>query len=185
MWTQYHESSTSIFWWLYNAIYIIPTHFWWYWGWSMALGLPHSQFCWLSFLQIVVPDCSSWLSCTEVIGSFAPLSAFPVECVGKVSACIQVCMSLGALDLVDFRHVDHVAGRLRCKQWRFFRDNVHREMVDLSHLAGFRSQVPEISTRCRVQWLRQALPFRHRPTTSWRSWVVILSCSWDPLMTND
>ena len=32
---------------------------------------------------------------TEVIGSFAPLSAFPVEYVGKVSACIQVCMSLG------------------------------------------------------------------------------------------
>lgn len=31
----------------------------------------------------------------NVIGSFAPLSAFPVECVGKVSACIQVCMSLG------------------------------------------------------------------------------------------
>lgn len=31
----------------------------------------------------------------NVIGSFAPLSAFPVEYVGKVSACIQVCMSLG------------------------------------------------------------------------------------------
>lgn len=31
----------------------------------------------------------------NVIGSFAPLSAFPVEYVGKISACIQVCMSLG------------------------------------------------------------------------------------------
>eukprot|EP00438_Fugacium_kawagutii_P004272 Skav214016 [mRNA] locus=scaffold1070:430994:435452:- [translate_table: standard] len=31
----------------------------------------------------------------NVIGSFAPLVAFPVEYVGKVSACIQVCMSLG------------------------------------------------------------------------------------------
>mmetsp|Transcript_49089 Transcript_49089/g.116923 ORF Transcript_49089/g.116923 Transcript_49089/m.116923 type:complete len:447 (-) Transcript_49089:342-1682(-) len=31
----------------------------------------------------------------NVIGSFAPLAAFPVEYVGKISACVQVCMSLG------------------------------------------------------------------------------------------
>eukprot|EP00439_Symbiodinium_sp_Y106_P062394 s1197_g9.t1 len=31
----------------------------------------------------------------NVIGSFAPLSVFPVQYVGQVSACVQVCMSLG------------------------------------------------------------------------------------------
>mmetsp|Transcript_45220 Transcript_45220/g.105468 ORF Transcript_45220/g.105468 Transcript_45220/m.105468 type:complete len:451 (+) Transcript_45220:45-1397(+) len=31
----------------------------------------------------------------NVIGSFAPLSVFPVKYVGKISACVQVCMSLG------------------------------------------------------------------------------------------
>ncbi|CAK8991303.1 unnamed protein product [Durusdinium trenchii] len=31
----------------------------------------------------------------NVIGSFAPLAAFSVKYVGKISACIQVCMSLG------------------------------------------------------------------------------------------
>ena len=39
----------------------------------------------------------------EVIGSFAPLSAFPVEYVGKISACIQVCMSLGRNLAVDIQ----------------------------------------------------------------------------------
>ena len=31
----------------------------------------------------------------NVIGSFAPLAVFPVQSVGLVSACVQVCMSLG------------------------------------------------------------------------------------------
>mmetsp|Transcript_110680 Transcript_110680/g.263942 ORF Transcript_110680/g.263942 Transcript_110680/m.263942 type:complete len:448 (-) Transcript_110680:212-1555(-) len=31
----------------------------------------------------------------NVIGSFAPLSVFPVQYIGQVSACVQVCMSLG------------------------------------------------------------------------------------------
>ena len=39
----------------------------------------------------------------QVIGSFAPLSAFPVEYVGKISACIQVCMSLGRNLAVDIQ----------------------------------------------------------------------------------
>jgi len=46
----------------------------------------------LEFCYICFGFASSFFN---VIGSFAPLVAYPSKDVGKVSACVQVCMSLG------------------------------------------------------------------------------------------
>ncbi len=58
-------------------------------------------------LEISIWRCALWrffpIFVLQVIGSFAPLSAFPVEYVGKISACIQVCMSLGRNLAVDIQ----------------------------------------------------------------------------------
>lgn len=83
------------------------------WGCAATLLLAILIFDAAVVLQLVwTPAWPAWLSTMQglmfcytsygfasttfnVIGSFAPLLAFPAKDIGKVSACVQVCLSLG------------------------------------------------------------------------------------------